>query len=280
MRTNRSRRACGMSLIEVTIASFVISALLFAATVVANRSFAASQTINRVNDLERTAQGVADTIAAAMSDAGLSTISTIPGHTGGAALGVVNQTLGQIGNVAAGTGSTASRALQGTLLGGVSSVVKKTTSGTAALLGVGGGAPPTPTAESDRITFRPAAGFTGGTDTWKAEERIEWRANPKDPVNGADDDKNGIVDDGIIVWVRNVGTASVSTTVIGRDVPSLAPGEATNSLDDNQDGLADERGLSFALVKNGVRVRVTVARRTSDGDILIRSAERLVALRN
>lgn len=213
---SRRRREAGMSLIEVSVASGIVSVLLFAATSVANRSFTAAQNMDRASDLERKGQTAMETICAALTDAGRTTLNPLPLTPYG----------------------------------------------------------------SSSLSFRPAAGYTAGTVTWKDPCVIEWRSSAKDPEDGLDNDNNGLVDDGEVVIRRNVGTANENTVLLATGVPARAPGELVNSADDNGDGLRDERGLSFVMVKNGIRVRLATARIDSDKKLITRMAERIVALKN
>jgi prepilin-type N-terminal cleavage/methylation domain-containing protein len=210
-----NRRESGMSLIEVSVASGIVSVLLFAATSVANRSFTASQNMDRGSDLERKGQAAMEAIAGALTDAGRTTLNPLPLTPYG----------------------------------------------------------------SSSLSFRPAAGYTAGSVTWKDPSVIEWRSSQKDPENGLDDD-NDIVDDGEVVFRHNVGTSGENLVLLARGVPARAPGELVNSADDNGDGLRDERGLSFVMVKNGIRVRLATVRIDSDKKIIVRMAERIVALKN
>jgi hypothetical protein len=130
------------------------------------------------------------------------------------------------------------------------------------------------------LTFRAPNGFTGGAVTWGNQQIIEWQPSDTDPVNGVDDDNNGLIDDGVVVWRRNVGLSTESKTVLARWVPYLAPGEAANTIDDNGDGLVDERGLSFKLVGNALTVRLSVKRKALDGTMITNTSERTIALRN
>jgi len=130
------------------------------------------------------------------------------------------------------------------------------------------------------LTFRTPNGFTAGAATWGNQQIIEWQPSPSDPVNGVDNDNNGLIDDGVLVWRRNVGLSTEGKVVLCRWVPYLAPGELANSVDDNGDGLADERGLSFKLVGNALTVRLSIKRKSVDGTMITTTSERTIALRN
>jgi hypothetical protein len=110
--------------------------------------------------------------------------------------------------------------------------------------------------------------------------RIEWRPDPNDPTDGADNDGDGLVDEGEIVISRNFGSAGQQDTVIATSVPRLLLGELPNGADDNGNGLQDEAGLSFELLADGsVRVRLTVQAR-KQGTTFSSTVEATVLPRN
>jgi hypothetical protein len=110
--------------------------------------------------------------------------------------------------------------------------------------------------------------------------RIEWRPDPNDPTDGADNDGDGLVDEGEIVISRNFGSAGQLDTVIATSVPRLLLGELANGADDNGNGLQDEAGLSFERLADGsVRVRLTVQAR-KQSTTFSRTVETTVLPRN
>ncbi len=69
---------------------------------------------------------------------------------------------------------------------------------------------------------------------------------------------------GEVTWFESPGSESEKRVVWVKDVPQFANGEiGANGIDDNGNGLVDERGL--ALVKDGKSVRITLSLRRSDG---------------
>jgi hypothetical protein len=110
--------------------------------------------------------------------------------------------------------------------------------------------------------------------------RIEWRPDPNDPNDGADNDGDGLTDEGEIVISLNFGSAGQLDTVIATGVPRLLLGEVQNGADDNGNGLQDEAGLSFERLADGsVRVRLTVQAR-KQGTTFSRTVETTVLPRN
>jgi hypothetical protein len=99
-------------------------------------------------------------------------------------------------------------------------------------------------------------------------------------TDGADNDGDGLVDEGEIVIERNFGSAGQQDTVIATSVPRLLLGELPNGADDNGNGLQDEAGLSFERLADGsVRVRLTVQAR-KQGTTFSRTVETTVLPRN
>ncbi len=116
--------------------------------------------------------------------------------------------------------------------------------------------------------------------TWGPVTRIEFRADPADPVDGKDNDDDGLVDEGEVVIRRGFGTANEVDTVLATNVARLALGETQNGADDNGNGLTDEGGLSFERNADGsVTVRLTVQVRRQ-GTLFSRAVETTVLPRN
>ncbi len=61
--------------------------------------------------------------------------------------------------------------------------------------------------------------------------------------------------------------------------PFLA-GEIENGLDDNANGLVDERGISFELEGDQVTLRLTLESPNADGEPILRTVETVVTCRN
>jgi len=110
--------------------------------------------------------------------------------------------------------------------------------------------------------------------------RIAFQNHPSDPDDGIDNNGNGLVDEGQVILMRNVGLANETTTVIVPWVREFTEGEIANGNDDNGNGLIDERGLSFELVGQTLNIRITLERLDSDQRPLVRTVETSVRLRN
>jgi hypothetical protein len=138
--------------------------------------------------------------------------------------------------------------------------------------------PPFSTATVD---FQRPADFAGGAVVWDVTERLALEPSPEDPVDGNDNDGDGLVDEGRLVWTERVGMAGQRRHVLAGGVSAAIEGETLgNGLDDNGNGLVDERGLAITYAGNRLEVQITVARETAPGVVLERTVRRTVVLSN
>ncbi|MEQ1893423.1 MAG: hypothetical protein ABL998_12825 [Planctomycetota bacterium] len=114
---------------------------------------------------------------------------------------------------------------------------------------------------SSAIRYSMSLGIEDGELVWSAPEEIrldgtsvEWRENP------------GAVEEQRVTWSSLVS-------------PLLA-GETVNGVDDNENGLVDEDGLSFVLEGESVRIRLTIQRPELDGRTVPQTVESVVYIRN
>jgi hypothetical protein len=133
---------------------------------------------------------------------------------------------------------------------------------------------------SSTLAYQLNEGWTGSGVQWSAQTRIAHSPSPGDPGFGLDRDGDGIVDAGRVVWVRNEGLPDERSVVWVQGVSELAEGELANGEDDNGNGLIDERGLSFELAGDTLRIRLTLEHIEPDGRRILRTIESAVGLRN
>lgn len=133
----------------------------------------------------------------------------------------------------------------------------------------------------DDVQFKRVTEYKDGAGAQVVEERIFLERVPTDVDDGVDNDGNGLADDCRVVWVRAPGTAEELRTVICDRVPEALEGETDGNLvDDNENGLVDERGLALDFLDGGVRVRLTLVERDRDGRDVVCTRERIVWFRN
>lgn len=107
---------------------------------------------------------------------------------------------------------------------------------------------------------------------------------PLEIRNGIDDNGNGLIDEGVLVRISDLGTANEQRMILARGVADLLQGEIANGADDNGNGLDDEGGLAFTVqtgsAKNSITIRLTLQAVGPAGEVLERTATTTVVLRN
>jgi len=145
---------------------------------------------------------------------------------------------------------------------------------------------------SDQATPQAAAPFSGteldfkrglGADAdgeiiWGPLEHFEFEYDEAD--NDVDDDGDGLVDEGRLVWIENPGAADERRAVLCEGVREYLAGETFDGDDENDNGLIDERGFALEFDGNRVTVRLTLVTRDGKGHPLTSTVARSVAFRN
>ena len=133
---------------------------------------------------------------------------------------------------------------------------------------------------SSSISFRSAEGLSGPQAVWGEEIEYSFEMDPKELEDGVDNDGDGLIDEGMVVWRRNPGTPQEVWGILARGVAGYLEGESLNSMDDNGNGLVDERGFCVVREGNLVTVRMTLLRAIHDGDAVVRTVSATVRIRN
>ncbi len=140
---------------------------------------------------------------------------------------------------------------------------------------------PLPPVGASTIEFRACNGYDGAATLWSTRTSIARVADPRDPEDGIDNDADGVVDEGQIVLTRNLGDLDEIDVVIGGGVRRLLQGEDANVLDDNGNGLIDERGLSFVLDGTStLTIRLSLEALDPRGQPMVRTVQTTVSMRN
>ena len=132
----------------------------------------------------------------------------------------------------------------------------------------------------DEVSFRLPEGWNGGAVVWSGPVRIRLELERGELNDGRDNDGDELVDEHQVVQVVDEGLPEERRITLATGVPELFDGELQNNLDDNGNGLLDERGLSFSAEGTVVTVRITCQRRDEAGRLLTKTAETAVRLRN
>jgi hypothetical protein len=116
---------------------------------------------------------------------------------------------------------------------------------------------------SDELRYQVQIGVQDGEIVWDDPEMV-----------GFEDEQ------GQVFWSQNPDTAEEMRIVWSNYVAPLLEGEEMNGVDDNGNGLVDEKGLNFVIDRNAVTVRLTMERTNSEGETLTHSVETTVTCRN
>jgi hypothetical protein len=141
-------------------------------------------------------------------------------------------------------------------------------------------APVAAPASSWQVDFQRTTGFAGGAATFGPTERITFVLDREEVADGNDNDGDGLIDEGCVVWIESP-PVETHRVVLCTDVAAVFEGEVPgNGLDDNDNGLVDECGFHLEFTGDRVIVRVTLEDVDRDGHPITRSAWRTLTPRN
>jgi prepilin-type N-terminal cleavage/methylation domain-containing protein len=89
-----------------------------------------------------------------------------------------------------------------------------------------------------------------------------------------------VVDQGKVVWKQRPDQLDERMIVWSRWVSDFLEGEIPNGIDDNGNGLVDEKGLAFVIVGSQVTIHLTLERTEPGGKTILQSRSTVVACRN
>ncbi len=141
---------------------------------------------------------------------------------------------------------------------------------------------PDPSGASGSATmqFQTPLSVAGAVVNWSGLRQLLWESDPGDPIGGGDDDNDGLIDEGRLVFVRDVGAPNERRIVLANNVPRVAPDEVANNADDNGNGVVDEGGFNIQRVGDVFTLRLWVSEPGPGGRREVGSAEVSIILRN
>ncbi len=116
---------------------------------------------------------------------------------------------------------------------------------------------------SENIRYRVNLGVDDGEVVWSDREMV---AMDTDRLN--------------VYWAENPDEAREKKVVWSKLVAPFLEGEIPNGVDDNNNGLVDEKGLSFVIDGNAVTIRLTLQMPMEEDNILLQTVETTVCCRN
>lgn len=130
------------------------------------------------------------------------------------------------------------------------------------------------------LAFQKCLGVEAGAVAWTTPFSIEWEQEPGEADDGADNDGDGLVDEGQLVWVQDAGLLTEQRIVWGHGLCELLPGETFDGADEDGDGLVDERGLCFSIADEVLTIRIGLQGRGLGDTTITKLVETSVRLRN
>lgn len=113
------------------------------------------------------------------------------------------------------------------------------------------------------LTYQLNLGYQDGEVVWSDPERIQREEQAAQ-----------------ITWSRNPGDPDEQRVVWTKWVRDYMQGEVFNGIDDNGNGLVDEKGLSFTIEEDLVTIRLTLEKAGPDGNPVTVPLETQVDVRN
>ena len=113
---------------------------------------------------------------------------------------------------------------------------------------------------------------------WGDQNRVAFELERGETNDGADEDGDGLVDEGCVVLTRDVG-GDDRRVILCTGVRELLEGEIANGADDNGNGIIDEAGFNIHRVGNVLFLRLSLEEPGETGSI-VRTLETSVRLRN
>jgi len=133
---------------------------------------------------------------------------------------------------------------------------------------------------STGLDFPTALDWQAGAVVWSSTRRITFELAPGELDNGADDNGNGLIDEGSVVLIDNPGLASQVRAVLVSGVRRFLEGEVRGGGDENGNGLVDEPGFCFSMEDGSLHMRLTLEKNRGADGLLARTLEDSLSLRN
>ena len=133
------------------------------------------------------------------------------------------------------------------------------------------------------VEYTQSVGVSAGNVVQGPEQVIRFELETGELDDGVDNNGNGLVDEGIVVWIENDGLPGERRVVWCHGVRRYLEGETPgNLIDDNGNGVVDEDGLFFEASPSGdvIRVWLSLERMDEDGRTIAQTLETSVKLRN
>jgi prepilin-type N-terminal cleavage/methylation domain-containing protein len=130
------------------------------------------------------------------------------------------------------------------------------------------------------LLFRRPLGVDGDEIEWGPALRLAFESEEGEANDGADNDGDTLVDEGLLVFTRDDGGPDERRVVLCRGVRELSEGEVTNLADDNGNGVSDEGGFNVHRVGDVLFLRLSLEEPHPLTGTIVRTLTTSVRLRN
>jgi hypothetical protein len=133
---------------------------------------------------------------------------------------------------------------------------------------------------STSLSFRAAEGWAGGALQLGPQRRLRFERDAAEFADGLDNDGDGLVDEGALIFTTDVAAGAEVALVSG--VAEMAEGELANGADDDGDGLVDEPGffVQWDAASGTLTLELTLERLAPRRRRVLRSSQSAVRIRN
>lgn len=134
---------------------------------------------------------------------------------------------------------------------------------------------------AETLTYRICRGYDDGTGAlaWSEERQLRLEYEPGESDDGVDNDGDGLVDEGQLVWIEGEGTPEEQRIVLAHGVAEFLQGETLDGDDDNGNGLVDERGFALSFQDSVATVRISLQQAGANG-VITKTLETSVSVHN
>lgn len=131
------------------------------------------------------------------------------------------------------------------------------------------------------LTYRICGGYDDASSAvaWGAQRMLVLEYEPGESDDGADNDGDGLIDEGRLVWIENEGEPEEQRIVLAQAVAEYLEGEVLDADDDNGNGLTDERGFSLEFEDELVTVRLSLQSAGANG-VITKTLETTISVHN
>lgn len=134
--------------------------------------------------------------------------------------------------------------------------------------------------ETSTLTFQGVESLNNGVLVPGPVTRIEYVLEPGEVQDDLDNDGDGLIDEGSVVLTRDPAGPDEISVILCRNVREYYEDERLDFVDENGNGLVDEAGFHIQRQGDQLVIRLTVEDVDLRGDVVTKSAEALIRIRN